>query len=188
MGPGERMFKVVSRYSTGMEAIVVPNLASTTIWDVKGEVGRALLLPQHRQELSYNGMPCEDSWSINDLPKDCDMFFLKVQQEHDWKQTDIVDGDHLPDGERLPHRIMNEMELERQGKWNLIGGAEGVSNDTLHQATVASEKADEFDNAKHEVTFCHAIFIRLNAIPSAVTFDVARNEVCFRDGNARRED
>ena len=76
---------------------------------------------------------------------------MKRGPEKGYKRTDIVDADHLPDGERLPHRVKNEMELERQGKWNLIGGSEGLSNDTLQQAAIASEKADEFDASKHEV-------------------------------------
>jgi len=153
VGPGQKMFKVVSRYSTGVDAVCVPDVRETTIFDVKSEIARVLMLPQNRQELLYGGMPMQDEWSIMDLPKDCEVFYVRVQTDHDWMKPDTSNARYLPKEERLPNRTRNEMELETQGKWDMFTGAAttGVDTSTVAGATLEAQKHELHDRVYHEL-------------------------------------
>ena len=95
----------------------------------------------------------QDEWSVHDLPKDLDTFFLRVQNNGEgWKQAEETDDAYLPFGEGLPHRMRNEMELELQGKFSIFGPHGSAQDDEMKRATIENDKADELEHAKAEVT------------------------------------
>jgi len=96
-------------------------------------------------------MPMQDEFSIHDLPKDCDTFFLRVQDESSWPKAGELDDAYLPEGERMPYRMRTEMELELQGKFSIFGPDGRKSDEAMKQATIESDKAEELDHAKAEV-------------------------------------
>ena len=96
----------------------------------------------------------QDEWSIMDLPKDCEVFYVRVQTDHDWMKPDTSNARYLPKEERLPNRTRNEMELETQGKWDMFTGAAttGVDTSTVAGATLEAQKHELHDRVYHEVT------------------------------------
>lgn len=106
-------------------------------------------------------MPLMDEYSIHDLPKDCDTFFLRVQTENTGAKAGELDEAYLPEGERLPYRIRAEMDLELHGKFSIFGPDGGASDEAMKQATIESDKANELDHAKAEVNFSSVLSLCL---------------------------